>query len=100
VETRDKNDKRPQLSDLRESGAIEQDADTVLFIFRPDMYPDHPEELKGIAEVIVGKQRQGPTGTINLRYTREYVRFDTLADDDYDMYDPGDDEEWFEDRTT
>ena len=99
VETRDKKDKRPQLSDLRESGAIEQDADVVMFVFRPDMYPDHPDETKGLAEIIIGKQRQGPTGTITLRFTKEYVRFDTLADHDFDEYD-GDDESWFEDRTT
>lgn len=101
VETRDKKDKRPQLSDLRESGAIEQDADTVLFVFRPDMYPDHPDETKGLAEVIVAKQRNGPTGTVTLRFTKEYVRFDSLADQDFDEYDPADDEEpWYDDRTT
>ncbi len=101
VETRDKKDKRPQLSDLRESGSIEQDADTVLFVFRPDMYPDHPDEVKGLAEIIIGKQRNGPTGTVSLKFTKEYVRFDTLADEGFDMYDPADDDgSWFDDRTT
>ena len=71
-------DKRPQLSDLRESGAIEQDADVVAFIFREDMYRDESEH-QGIAEVIVRKQRNGPTGTVKLAFRRECTRFGNLA---------------------
>lgn len=70
--------KRPQLSDLRESGAIEQDADLVLFIYREDYYnPNTPK--KGIAEVIVAKQRNGPIGTIELMFQKDYARFENLA---------------------
>jgi replicative DNA helicase len=75
-------DHRPQLSDLRESGSIEQDADLVAFIFRPEVYkdPDNvPEEDKGRAELIIAKQRNGPTGKVNLAFLREYTRFETIA---------------------
>jgi len=72
-------DKRPQLSDLRESGAIEQDADVVAFIFREDMYRDDTEQQQGVAEVIVRKQRNGPTGTVKLAFHRECTRFANLA---------------------
>lgn len=65
----------PQLSDLRESGAIEQDADVVIFIYRPELYRPHDESLHGIAEINVAKQRNGPTGRINLAFIREYARF-------------------------
>jgi replicative DNA helicase len=78
VEMRSGN-KRPQLSDLRESGAIEQDADLVLFIHRPEYYGmDVDEEgnsLKGVAEIIVAKHRNGPTGEIHLKFIREYAKF-------------------------
>ena len=65
----------PQLSDLRESGAIEQDADVVIFIYRPELYRPHDENIRGIAEINVAKQRNGPTGRISLAFIREYARF-------------------------
>ena len=65
----------PQLSDLRESGAIEQDADVVVFIYRPEFYHPNDENLRGIAEINVAKQRNGPTGRISLAFIREYARF-------------------------
>jgi replicative DNA helicase len=73
-----RSDHRPQLSDLRESGALEQDADVVLFIYREDVYEAN-EENAGVAELIVGKQRNGPTGTIKLAFIREHTRFENLA---------------------
>jgi replicative DNA helicase len=82
VETR--TEKRPQLSDLRESGSIEQDADVVIFLNRPEYYgmekdPETSESLEGVAEVIVGKQRNGPTGKVKLAFIKEYARFENLA---------------------
>lgn len=75
-----KGNARPQLSDLRESGSIEQDADMVMFIYREEMYkPD--EENAGLAELIISKQRSGPTGTVRLAFIREYTRFETLMAD-------------------
>ena len=70
-------DHRPQLSDLRESGALEQDADLVLFIYREDQY-ERKEETEGVAEIIIGKQRNGPTGTVKLAFIKEFTRFENL----------------------
>lgn len=86
VETRTTKDKRPQLSDLRESGAIEQDADNIFFIYRDDYYNREESEEKGIAEVIVAKQRNGPTGKVKVRWSAEYTRFDNLAPSEYEKY--------------
>jgi replicative DNA helicase len=78
VETRGGN-KRPMLSDLRESGAIEQDADVVLFVYRPDVYESDPAKMEGTAEIIIAKQRNGPTGSAELAFRRECTRFENLS---------------------
>lgn len=80
-QTETRSDRRPQLADLRESGAIEQDADLVLFIHRADVYRKDPEEKDGIAEIIIGKQRNGPTGTIKLAFLEKQgvPSFENLA---------------------
>ncbi|PTM98787.1 replicative DNA helicase [Mycoplana dimorpha] len=101
VENRE--DKRPQLSDLRESGSIEQDADVVLFVFREEYYvknleprdefdPKYEEwkmqfeKVKGTADVIIAKQRHGPTGTVKLAFQSEFTRFTDLADPSFSQY--------------
>ena len=73
-------DKRPALADLRDSGALEQDADMVLFLYRDEVYnreDDNPS--KGVAEIILAKQRNGPTGDVNLTFLNSYTRFENLA---------------------
>jgi len=77
-----RSDRRPQLSDLRESGALEQDADVVVFIYREDLYGERNQpaaDAQGVAEIIVGKQRNGPTGIVKLAFIREFTRFENLA---------------------
>ncbi len=93
----ERQDRVPQLSDLRDSGSIEQDADVVMFIHRPDMYnPDHPE--KGTAQIIVAKHRNGPTGVAKVAFVKELTSFRNLAKDleqdiDADLQDDVDDVE-------
>ena len=73
----DRQDHRPRLSDLRESGAIEQDADTVMMLHRPEYH--EPGQNEGLIEVIVAKQRNGPTGEVSLTYVKQYMRFENFA---------------------
>jgi replicative DNA helicase len=91
-----RTDKRPILSDLRESGAIEQDADVVTFVHRPEMYMDprseKAEEVQGKAEIIVGKQRNGPIDDVTLAFVNRYARFENLALPSFEALPPGPEE--------
>lgn len=80
-------DKRPMLSDLRESGAIEADADNIVFVFRQEYYSPDDTELRGLAELILAKQRNGPPGKVLTRFTGSCTRFDNLANGDYPEHD-------------
>jgi replicative DNA helicase len=84
VETRSDKSKRPQISDLRESGAIEQDADNIIFIYRDEYYNKDESAEKGVAELIIAKQRNGPTATAKVRFEKEYTRFDNLPEGEYE----------------
>ena len=75
--------KRPVMADLRDSGAIEQDADLILFVYRDEEYNENTED-KGIAELIIGKQRNGPTGTVKVRFFDNIMKFEDLAPDRHD----------------
>jgi replicative DNA helicase len=74
-------DGTPQLSDLRDSGSIEQDADLVMFIYREEVYKRDREDLKGLADIIIAKQRNGPIGKVPLRFLGAYTRFENRIDD-------------------
>jgi replicative DNA helicase len=86
-ESRGAGDHRPQLADLRESGSIEQDADVVAFVFREEVYKPEEPELDGLAELIIRKQRNGPTGTVKLAFLKSSTRFESRMSDGPDPQD-------------
>jgi replicative DNA helicase len=86
----DRGDRRPVMSDLRESGAIEQDADVIMFIYRDEVYNKSDDSKKRLAEVIVAKQRNGPIDTVHLTFLSEFTRFENYSGRDDDYYDEAD----------
>jgi len=93
-EAEKRGSKRPQLSDLRESGAIEQDADIIIFLYRPEYYDARDPLLKGLAEAIVAKQRHGPAGTVKLMFAAESARFENYVEDSNFYTAPDGDSDW------
>jgi replicative DNA helicase len=78
-----RQDKKPIMSDLRDSGAIEQDADVIIFIYRDEVYTKEDSQKKGIADIIIAKQRNGPIGDFSLTFLGEYTKFENYLPDSY-----------------